>query len=232
MVAPDLPGFGASMDVDPVGGPGAMADVLVEVLDGLGLDRVVLGGVSMGGDVALNVALRHPARVAGLVLVAPGGLVACLGNPAAQAAAWAASRLPDGVLLPLGRLANRFVKVALKAVVKDLERLPIEVVEEFTRLARNPRGVLGYARYNQATLGPRGMRNDLSGRVREVGVPALFVHGVDDPIVPINGSRRAVAVMPSARLAEVAGVGHWVQVEDHDRVLAEVLGFLGEVERV
>lgn len=230
VVAPDLPGFGASLDVDPVGGPVALADVVVEVLDALGLERVVLGGVSMGGDVALNVALGHPSRVAGLVLIAPGGLVGSLGHPWAQGAAWLASRLPDVVLLPLGRLANRFVKVALKAVVKDIARLPAEVMDEFTRLARNPRGVLGYARYNQATLGPRGMRNDLTSRVAGVGVPTMFLHGVDDPIVPIEGSRRAVASMPAARLVEVAGVGHWVQLEDHDRVLREVRAFLAEVE--
>lgn len=66
------------------------------------------------------------------------------------------------VLLPL---ANRFVRMALK----DASRLPDEMVSEFVRLARHPRGVLGYARYNQAALGPWGMRNDLSGRVREIG---------------------------------------------------------------
>lgn len=224
--APDLPGFGASLDVDPVGGPAALADVVVEVLDAVGAARAVVVGVSMGGDVALNLALRHPERVAGLVLLAPGGLVPVLGNRWAQGAAWAASRLPDEVLLPLGRLANRFVKSALRAVVKDLDRLPTEVVDEFARLARNPRGALGYTRYNQATLGRRGMTNDLSGRVAGISAPTLFVHGEGDPIVPLAGSRRAAASMPRARLVVVPDVGHWVQLEDHDRVLAEVRDFL------
>lgn len=227
--APDLPGFGASLGVDPVGGPAALADVVVEVLDAVGVRRAVVVGVSMGGDVALNVALRHPGRVAGLVLIAPGGLVGVFRNQWAQGAAWAASVLPDVVLLPLGRLANRFVRVALKAVVKDVSRLPEEVVSEFVRLARHPRGVLGYARYNQAALGPRGMRNDLSGRVREIGVPALFLHSAADPLVPIDGSRRATAAMPRARMVVVPDVGHWVQLEDHDRVLAEVRDFLAGV---
>lgn len=224
--APDLPGFGASMDVDPVGGPDAMADVVAEVLDAVGVARAVVVGVSMGGDVALNLALRHPSRLAALVLIAPGGLVASLGNRWVHGAAWAASLLPDVVLLPLGRLANRFVKLALRAVVKDFRRLPDEVVDEFARLARNPRGPLGYARYNQATLGRRGMRNDLTLRVAGIAVPTLFFHGSGDPIVPIEGSRRAAAAMPDARLVVVPDTGHWAQVEAHDRFVAEVRDFL------
>lgn len=224
--APDLPGFGASMDVDPVGGPVALADVVVSVIDGCDLDRVVIVGISMGGDVALNVALRHPERVAGLVLIAPGGLVPLLVNRWAQGAAWVASRLPDAMLLPLGRLANRFVKQALKGMVKDLSRLPVEVFDEFIRLARNERGALGYTRYNQATLGRRGMTNDLSGEVLGVAAPTLFLHGAEDPVVPLAGSRRAADAMPNARLVVVPDCRHWVQLEDHDRVLTELRSFL------
>ncbi|WP_368820061.1 alpha/beta fold hydrolase [Kocuria arenosa] len=80
--AVDLPGFGTSMDVAPVGGPGRMADVLAEALAALGVGPAAVCGVSMGGDVALNLALRHPERVAGLVLIAPAGSCPHSGPPA------------------------------------------------------------------------------------------------------------------------------------------------------
>src|SRR3954469_5820695 len=63
----------------PVGDPkkislAEFADDLVALLDHLGIDRAVVGGVSMGAAVALSAALRHPARVEGLVLSRPAWL--------------------------------------------------------------------------------------------------------------------------------------------------------------
>ena len=228
--ARDLPGFGGSIDAAPVGGPHEFAEVLAQILDALGIDRAVVFGVSMGGDAALNLALEHPRLVAGLVLIAPGGLVPIFRNHTAQLWAWLAAQFPDWLLLPAVRLANRFVGSALRAVVKDPATLPPKVVEEFVREARDPRGGIAYCRYNQATLGRRGMLNDLTDRVHEIAAPTLLVHGADDPIVDFEGSRRAAARMPHARLVAIPDCGHWAQLEAHDRFLAETTAFLTELD--
>ncbi|MCF6475883.1 alpha/beta hydrolase [Nonomuraea sp. MG754425] len=227
--APDLPGFGGSGDVAPAGGPRELAAVVADAMAALGITRAVVAGVSMGGDVALNLALHHPQRVAGLVLVAPGGLVPIFRNRAAHFGAWVAAQAPDRVLLPATRLANRFSGAAIRAIVKDPATLPPEVVAEFVREARKPRAGLGYARYNQATLGRHGMLNDLTGRVHEIGVPTLIFHGADDPIVDPEGSRRAAARLPHARLVTVPDCGHWAQLEAHNRFLTETRTFLDEL---
>lgn len=226
----DLPGFGGSIDVPPAGGPRALAAVVVDVLDALDIDKAVVFGVSMGGDVALNVALDHPTRVAALVLVAPGGLVPVLRNPKTQFWAWAAAQSPDWLLLPMARLANRFVGQALRAVVKDPDALPPEVVPEFVREARHSLGGIAYGRYNQATLGRHGMLNDVTGRVHEIAVPALLFHGADDPMVDPAGSRRAAEEMPHARLVMASDCGHWAQLEAHELFLAESSTLLAEVD--
>lgn len=228
--AVDLPGFGRSMSVDPVGGPSDMADLLAEALRILGIDSAIACGVSMGGDVALNLALSHSPLVAGLVLIAPGGLVPAFKSPAAHRAAWYASRLPDWALLPLGRFANRFVRASLNSMVKDPATLPKPVIDEFVRLARDPRGALGYTRYNQATIGRDRMLNDLTDRVDEIDAPTLFFHGADDPLVDPEGSRRAAASMSHARLVMVPDCGHWAQLEQHDRFMEETAHFLEEVD--
>ena len=62
----------------------------------------------MGGDIAMHAALRYPEAVAGLVLVAPGGLTQRLKNGPTQLGAWLAAQLPDPVLFGLGRFAGRF----------------------------------------------------------------------------------------------------------------------------
>ncbi|MEO3997126.1 alpha/beta hydrolase [Mesorhizobium sp. CAU 1732] len=222
----DLPGFGGSIGAEPVGGPREMAAVLAEAMDRLGVGPAIVFGVSMGGDVALNLALDHPRRVRGLVLVAPGGLVPIFRNRAAHFGAWLMARSPDWLLRPASRLSNRFARTALRAIVKDIRKLPPEVVEEFVHEARHPRGGLAYGRYNQATIGRRGMLNDLSDRVHAIAVSTLILHGEDDPIVDPEGSRRAAARMPDARLVMVPGCGHWVQLEAHDRFLSEVSAFL------
>src|SRR5699024_10149023 len=59
VLAPDLPGFGYTDGIDPQPTGRAMADRLRELLDALGIDEVVVCGVSMGGEVALQFALRH-----------------------------------------------------------------------------------------------------------------------------------------------------------------------------
>ena len=193
MWAIDLPGFGGSIDVPPLGGPAELAGVVAEVIEQFDAAPAVVFGVSMGGDVALNVALEYPQAVSALVLISPGGLVPVLRNRLVQAGAWAMARLPDFLLIPLSRFANRYADRAMKAVVKDPSVLPQQVVEEFVRQARDPRGGLAYGRYNQATLGPSRMLNDLTGRVHEIRVPTLFYHGEDDPMVDPAGSQRAAA---------------------------------------
>jgi pimeloyl-ACP methyl ester carboxylesterase len=182
----------------------------------------------MGGEVALQVALRHPSLVEALVLIAPGGLVPVLRNRVVQLAAWLAAQLPDRVLVPLARLANTQVEAALKAMVHDPSRLPTEVVAEFRREAGRPRAGLGYARYNQASLGPWTMRNNLLPVVHRATVPTLFFHGENDPLVDPEGSRRASRLMPDARLVLVPECGHWAQLESRDRFLAEVRRFLDD----
>lgn len=226
VIAIDLPGFGKTEGIPPVGGAPEMADFVARVAVRLGCAPCVVVGVSMGGDVALNLALRHPDLVAALILVAPGGLTPIFRNRAVQLSAWLMARLPDWLLLPLGQLASRRVDLAIKAIVRDPATIPHEVLAEFTREARRPGAGLGYTRYNQASIGPLAMRNDLLPVVSRITAPTLFFHGEDDPIVDPEGSRRATELMPDAQLVTVPHCGHWAQLEARDRFLSEARRFL------
>lgn len=226
VVAPDLPGFGDAEGIPVTGDPDELADLVTEVARSAGADRFVVAGISMGGDIALRVALRHPEAVAGLVLVAPGGLTARLPNAASQLAAWLAAQLPDRVLFGLGRLAGRFTDTYLSRMVHDPTSVDATLRAAFAREAGRPDSGLGYGRYNQATLGPRQMRNNLLPAVPAITAPTLLLHGVDDPLVDPAGSRAAAAAMPSARLVLVPDCGHWLPVEKPEVFLVEVEAFL------
>lgn len=226
VIAVDLPGFGETAGIEPVGGAPEMADFVARAATHLGIPQAVVIGVSMGGDVALNLALRHPQLVTALVVIAPGGLVRIFRNRFIQLVTWAGTKLPDRLVIPLARVANRYVDAAIRRMVKDPSGLPPEVLAEFSREAQRPGAGLAYFRYNQASAGPCSMRNYLIPAVQQISVPALFFHGADDPIVDPEGSRRAVEIMPAAELVLVPDCGHWAQLESRDRFLEEVRRFL------
>ena len=229
VIAFDLPGFGETRDIEPVGGPGDMADFTAEVLDALGVSFAVIGGVSMGGDVALNVGLRHGERVEALVLVAPGGLAPIIRGRATHFASWLAAQLPDPVLFGLSRMAMTQGERMLRGIIHESNSLPDAVVDAFLQEQRRAGANVGYARYNQATLGPTRMRNDLRERVGELVMPALFVHGAEDPMVDPRDSQVASSLMPRARMHLVPRCGHWAQLERPGVFADAVQRFLTEL---
>lgn len=226
VIAPDLPGFGYTEGIDLTGSAAGMADQLVALLDALSVQRVIACGVSMGGEVALQFALRHPERTTALVAIAPGGLIEQWRNPIAHRLAWLATLLPDTVLVPLTSVANRFVKTMLTRMVKDPATLPDVVVDEFARVARRPGSGYAYGLYNRKSINSRRMTNNLLPEVARISAPALFFHGVDDPLVSPEGSREAVRLMSNAELELVESCGHWAQLEKHDHFLSTLREFL------
>lgn len=226
VVGIDLPGAGGSVDAEPVGGPAQMAEVASEVMDALGIDRAAIYGCSMGGDVALHLALARPEKVAALVLIGPGGLAPRVGGALIHRMSWLMARLPDWILMPMMRWASRFARYAQRLTLHDPSLLAPALVDEFIREAQHPRGGLAYLRYNQATLGRSRLLNDLSDRVGEIEAPTLFFHGARDRFVDPSGSARAHQSMPNARLVLVEDCGHWAQLEQPERFEAETRAFL------
>lgn len=230
VLAPDLAGFGGTEGVPVTGTAAGMADQLRLLVDELGTGPVVVCGVSMGGEVAAQFALRHPGMCAALVAIAPGGFVERFRSAAMHRLAWWGTRIPDPVLRPLAAFANRFTRSLVGRMVRDPATLPAEVVDEMVREARRPRSGMAYGAYNKQAIGRNGMRNFLIPAVAEVSVPALFFHGADDPLVPPEGSRLAVEVMPDARLFLVPNCGHWAQLEAHDQFVAELGELLARID--
>lgn len=75
LIAPDLPGHGGSMEYDPEKYSfDFFADLVIELMDHLGIEKTHLGGLSMGSGISLNLALRHPERVKKLILLRPSWL--------------------------------------------------------------------------------------------------------------------------------------------------------------
>lgn len=220
VIAVDLVGHGRSgapAAVDRYRMERCVADLLA-LFDRLGLRRVRLVGYSMGGRVALHVALAAPARVTALVLesASPG-----IADPAEREE----RRRQDEAL------ADRIEREGIAAFVRYWESLPL-----FATQQRLPAAVRERLRAQRLANRPRGLANSLRGmgagvqeplwdRLPELDLPVLVVVGELD--AKYRGiAQEMVSRLPRGRLAVVPGAGHAVHLERPDAFNRVVGAFL------
>ena len=217
-IAVDWPGHGES---DPLDSPmeassPLFADVLEDVVEGLGLSGAVLIGNSVGGFAAARLAINRPECVAGLILVNTGGFVPL--TPAVRAFCRVL-----GTPAVFRRAAPRFVRGYMKARTDDDRR----IVERTTAVARTPEGVRnGAALWRNHATAP--LEHDLRDRVGELSVPTLIVWGKKDIAIPLRAGRATRDAIAGSRL-EILDTGHVVFSSDPDGFLAVAEPFLESV---
>jgi pimeloyl-ACP methyl ester carboxylesterase len=224
VIAVDLPGFGDSDK--PIGAAydaPFFAEAMIDLLDALELDRADLIGNSLGGRVALEVALRDPERVGRLVLLAPS-------------LAWRRPRRWAPVLR-LVRPELGLVQLAPRALVQGIVQRVIPGadhgwtaagVDEFLRSYLTPAGRAAfYAAARQIYLeAPQG-RDGFWPRLRGLQQEALFIWGRRDTLVPIGFARHVAEALPRARHLEL-DCGHVPQMERPRQTHKAVAAFLAE----
>ncbi|MBI5482471.1 MAG: alpha/beta fold hydrolase [Deltaproteobacteria bacterium] len=213
VITPDLRGHGDS-EVTP--GPytmDALADDVARLLDALQIERVVLGGLSMGGYVVLAFWRRFAARVRALVLCdtrAKGddrGEKVMRQSTAQVALEQGTAAVVDGMLPKL--LAPR-----------TLAEQPDLCAAVRARLARtDPRAVA-------ASLLGMKERDDSTPTLATITVPTLVLVGSDDQLTPPALARELQAGVPGARLEVVADAGHLAPVEQPAATSAALRDFL------
>ncbi|PVY57490.1 MULTISPECIES: alpha/beta fold hydrolase [unclassified Simplicispira] len=214
----DLPGFGLT-------GPNAADDysmtvyvrLVLALLDQLGVQRFVIGGNSLGGEVAWATAHAAPQRVEKLILVDAAGYAF---EPESMPLAFRVARTPGlsalmGYLLPPG-----MVEKSVRNVYGDPGRVTPELVQRYSDLARRAG--------NRHALAVR-MAQRNTGReqdIRGLQLPTLILWGQHDRLIPpVNGDRFAADIAGS-QLVVFEGLGHVPQEEDPVATLAVVQRFL------
>ena len=234
----DLPGRGQADPTDPVA---ASIEGDLEALEALrarlGLERIVFLGWGYYGGLAVRYALRHPERVAGLVLVSP--------LPPRREPHW-----EDFVARAQLRTDPRVLERLAAARTSGAKgRRPYEFCREFTRLfvdsrTVDPAGVLSRMRSEPcvspnldpdvgAALGGAIVRQlgdwDWRHDVTRVAAPTLIVHGRADTY-PFEGSEEYAATIPGAQLALIDDCGHLPWLERPEAFEAELVQFLAVLE--
>lgn len=201
VLIPDLPGYGQSAAGPGDGGLSALAQAVAVWMRAIDVPRADLGGVSMGGGIALWLAIHDPDLVASLSLLAPYGLM---------------RRSPlhlAGLALRNRRIARwsyemtrRHPRRALRRVaVRDDRLIDDDLVARFAQSAARLKTSHSLDRFLAAELSATGMRSVLNDRLAEISAPVLLIHGRSDRVIPISGARRAATLIPGAQFAAFAG---------------------------
>ena len=189
-----------------------MAADTVGLLDALHIDKAHIVGASMGGMIAQLVAADYPQRTLSLT-----SIMSTTGNPALPPPTPAAAAV---LMSPSPHPANQ--EAYLDHSVSSLRTLaspgfPFDHETTRTRLLTDlDRGYnpAGYARQIAAV----SMSGDRRAKLRTIKVPAMVIHGADDPLVPVAAGRDTADSIPNAELRVIAGMGHDIPVVLYDAI--------------
>jgi|SRR5690606_7184715 len=214
VITPDQRGMGRSPfpESDAASEPSlddAARDV-VALLDRLELDRVVLGGCSMGGYLTMAVLRAAPERVGGLVLV--DTKAEADGDEARANRLSVAERAEsEGIG---GWLADAMVPNLLSDHTRQYQPEVAALVRELIE-SQQPAGVAWAQRAMAA-------RPDSTDTLRQSDVPALVLVGQQDGLTPPDAARAMVDALPDARLVEIPNAGHLTPLEAPDAVATAI----------
>ena len=204
----DARGYGDSEDYEGALQFEDFSRDLVRVLDHFGAERAHLVGLSMGGRIGRDFALRHPRRVARLVLA----------NTSPGFAALAPEKLKSFVeerrALDPEAQARRLIGGGARPGAYE------ELVESMRKL-RKP----SYLKTLEASVA-----QDLAAPIENIRAPTLVVTGDEDRLYPPALARDMARRIPGARLAEIEGAGHISNLEQPERFNAAVLDFLRQAQ--
>lgn len=228
VIAFDRPAFGLterpmSWQGENPYSPDAQMNLVVAILDHYGVKRAILVGNSAGGTLAMETALKFPARVSALVLVDPavynGG-----GAPA-----WIRPLFNTPQLRHLGPLFARQLQSSGEEFLRSAWHDPSQLSAEQQALYKKPLQVENWDRALwEMTLASRS--SNLVARLDQFKLPILVITGDDDRIVPTEESVRLGGALPGAHLVIIPAAGHVPHEEKPDAFMEAVLAFLPDVK--
>jgi len=213
VVAPDYPGFGRSPRTPAQPDVRYYAQGVGGLLDRLGLERVVLGGVSMGGYVAFECMRLFPERISALVLA----------NTRPDADSEEARETRNEMALRvtqegIGVLAEIQMKRLLAPATLENDEELVERIRAMI-LENSPDGAV-------AALGAMRERPDSTPLLARISVPTLVVGGEEDTISSPEVMSRMAEQIPDSRHVSLPRVGHLSNLESPEEFNAALKAFL------
>jgi pimeloyl-ACP methyl ester carboxylesterase len=214
VIAPDLRGFGQSSDTD---GEAVSMDQYAEdikaLLDSINVRQAVVGGISMGGYIALAFAAQYPDRVKGLILANTRAVPDT--EDGKQARLTNAERVRDnGTAFLVDAMASKMLGPSAKAEATY-------IVRSIMTRQRKP-GV------RSALLG-MAARPDRTPLLRFITAPTVIITGSADALIPPGDSEAMHDLIPNSTLVNVPDAGHLSNLDKADAFNDAVREFYGRI---
>lgn len=216
----DQPGFGLSdKPVHDRPQHELSGELLVALLDHLGIDKATPVGNSMGGAASLELAINCPERVDRLILMAPAG-----GSLQITSHLTAEAKILFTYYAAPGPSIER-TKALFEALAYDASGVPEETLKERYEASIDPEAMAYNTRmFGQwANLGPAHWR-----RVNEIQHETLLLWGREDLVLTLDSSLHMLHQMPNARLVVFPKCGHWCQLEAPRQFEHQIITFMAE----
>ena len=213
ILTPDQRGFGSSVLGSDPPGLDYVADDVAALLDAKEIDAAVIGGLSMGGYVAMALLRRHPARVRGLIL-ADTKATADAEPAKANRERIAAAVQTEGSAV----LVEEVLPTLVGSTTKESRPLVLGAIRSMVRSA--PAAAVAWAQRAMAA------RPDSADTLREVAVPTLVIVGEEDELSPPAEAERMAAAVPDSDLVRIPAAGHLSAVENPEPFNAALTAFL------
>lgn len=216
----DLPAFGLTGPApDNDYSAERYAEFVLKVMDARGVERAVLAGNSLGGQIAMETALLAPLRVAALVLVDPAGYPF---EPESMPLGFRLAQIPAMAPLMDRLLPRSMIESSVRDVYGDPSLISDELVDRYYQLTLregNRRALV--QRFSQMTF-----REDARERARTLSMPTLLIWGDQDRLIPPRIGELMDQDIPDSDLVLFAGVGHVPHEEAPEQTLVAVRAFL------
>lgn len=225
VIAPDLPGYGES---DAITGDYSL-DFYTEIIKELIIEwqcpPVVLVGLSMGGGISLNMALKYPELIELLVPVDAWGVFTKL--PYHLLTYWyTRSKINENSYKWTGKYPSLIRWSLAYNLISDKSKITKELVEEIQEKMLKPGAGQPFISFQRSELTSKGLKTDLFSRLREIKIPTLLIHGSKDKAVPLKDTLAASKLIPNCQVHIMEGCKHWPQKERPEEFVKALRDFI------
>lgn len=221
VIALDLKGFGFSDKPEGDYSRVAQAEVVARFLEKLRIEKAWIAGNSMGGEIAANLAIRHPDKIYGLVLIDSAGIR--IPGKSSVAPWYTTAPVVGPFLTAVALTSDGIVKQGLEKSFFDDSLVTSERVAAYSLPLTTRSGqAAAIAARRQFSEG------NIESKLGSISAPTLLIWGRHDEIIPLDSGERMKRLIPGSELVVLEKCGHVPQEEMPEKVVKLVTEFISE----